>query len=117
MHRNLHYLANATGWLVGRFDGWLLIAFLDASTHLYKSVCPSISLLVSPSVRPLVMLSLFRFLGVTYDHESSLIFLQKHYDGMTNGRTDGGTNGSTNCHVLLMMRGHIAVNVPFPLFS
>ncbi len=94
-----------------------VFAFLVATKCLYKSVCPSVCPLVSPSVRPFVMLSIFRFLCVTYDRESSLIFLLKHYDGMTNGRTDGGTNASTNRHVLLMMRGHIAVNVPFPLFS
>ena len=54
---------------------FFLISFLDASSHLYKRVCPSIGPSVGPSVGWLVTLSLFGLLGATNGRVSGLILI------------------------------------------
>ena len=55
---------------------------LDAPSHLYKRVCPS----VGPSVRPSVTPSLSRLLGASYAEYSALFFWRSIWKKKKNGK-------------------------------
>ena len=70
--RNLIQLSeNLNFWVLVVF--FYLLRFLDASSHLYKRVCPSVGWFVRPSVRPSVM----RFFQI----EEMKVFLRVCHQG------------------------------------